>query len=245
MRGLSAWLHPGPRCPICGGTVFVPFAGRPGAMCAGCDAKERHRLLALVLPHVPADPRNAALPVVHLAPEPGIARLLHARFPRTYTPADIDPARYPAHPVPLVRVDLSDPAACFRPASVAGFVHSHVLEHVPAALDHVLPAMNACLAPGGFHVFQLPIAPGPTDEDLSPTLTDADRLRRFGQRDHVRRVGAADLDRDVLRHFAGFARIDVARVVSARAARRAGIPDAARTGPSGHGVHAYVKPVRA
>jgi phosphoglycolate phosphatase len=102
--------------------------------------------------------------------------------------------------------------------------------------------MNDCLAPGGFHVFQLPVVPGRSDEDLSPTLTDADRLRRFGQRDHVRRVGAADLDRDVLRHFAEFARIDVARVVSPREARRAGIPAEARSGTSGHSVHAFVKP---
>jgi phosphoglycolate phosphatase len=242
MGGLGAWLSSGPRCPVCGGRDFVPFAGRPGAECAGCGAKERHRLMALVLPHVPADPRNAALPVVHLAPEGSIARLLHARFPRSYTPADIDPARYPASPVPLIRVDLSDPGASFRAGSVAGFVHSHVLEHVPVPLASVLPAMNACLAPGGFHVLQLPVVPGRSDEDLSPGLTDADRLRRFGQRDHVRRVGADDLARDVLAHFEGFRRLDVAALVSPRDLRRAGVPDHARTGDSGHSVYAFVKP---
>lgn len=242
MVGLLALLHRGPRCPICGGRDFVAFAGRPGAMCAGCDAKERHRLLALVLPHVPADPRNAALPVVHVAPEPGIARLLCARFPRTYTPADIDPARYPDSPMPLIRVDLTGPGASFRLGSVAGFVHSHVLEHVPAPLSHVLPAMNACLAPGGFHVFQVPVAPGASDEDLSPDLSAEDRARRFGQQDHVRRVGTDDLGRDLLRHFDGFRRLDVAALVSARLLRRAGVPPRARDRDTGHSVYAFVKP---
>lgn len=241
-RRLRAWLGLGPRCPICGEGRFKPYRGRPDASCLGCGAKERHRLMALVLPHVPVGARTAALPVVHVAPEAAIARLLHRRFPRTYRPADIDPDQYRGSPVPLIRLDLTDPLAAFDAGTLAGFVHSHVLEHLPVPLDRVLPAMNACLAPGGFHLFQLPIVPGRTDEDLSPDLSPAEREQRFGQHDHMRQVGAEDLYRDVLRHFDGFRRLDVAALVSPRALRRARVPPEARDRDTAHSVYAFLKP---
>ena len=241
-RTIQGWLERGPRCPICGGTRFVPFRGRANAECRGCGAKERQRLLALFLPHLTCDPRNGALPVVHFAPEPSVLRLLRARFPNTYAAADIDPARYGKLPVPVMQVDLTDPLAFFRPGSVAGFVHAHVLEHLPVPLDRVLPAMNACLAPGGFHLFQVPIASGPTTEDLSPDLSEAERVRRFGQKDHMRQIGRDDFDRDILRHFDGMDRLRPELYLTADQLERAGVPTRALTMDTGHTVYAFVKP---
>ncbi len=72
-------------------------------------------------------------------------------------------------------------------ASVGLMVCFHVLEHIPddaAAMSE----MARVLAPGGVAVVQVPRRLGiPTEED--PEASTAERLRRFGQRDHVRYYG--------------------------------------------------------
>jgi hypothetical protein len=241
VREVFARLGLGPRCPICGGTEFVAFRGRPDAECTGCRAKERQRMLALFLPRLRPDPRNADLPVVHFAPEVAISGLLRARFPDTYMAADINPPRYAKIGVPVARVDMTDPLASFAPGSVAGFVHSHVLEHLPVPLGGVLRDLNACIAPGGFHIFQLPVYPGPTDEDLSPDMSPEVRLQRFGHVEHMRRIGTEDVERDLVRHMAGFDRVRIADVVSARAVARAAIPASARTEDTPHSLFVFLK----
>ena len=228
-------------CPLCGGTRFRAFRGRPFAECKGCLSKERQRMLALFLPYLDVDDRNSCLPMVHVAPEPAIAALLHRRFPDTYTPADIDPERFKGSPVPLVKLDLTKVGATFRPGSVGGFIHSHVLEHLPVPLSAVLPDMNNCLAPGGFHLFQLPIYPGQTTEDFSPDLTKAERKARFGQGDHMRRQGSDDLHRDILVHFEGMTRIAVSDFVTPEVAERARIPARAVTSDTAHTLFAFFK----
>src|SRR5262249_52410044 len=64
---------------------------------------------------------------------------------------------------------------------------NHVMEHVPddrAAFGEI----RRILRPGGWATLMTPVVRDVTDED--PTVTDpAERLRRFGQRDHVRRYG--------------------------------------------------------
>lgn len=41
-------------CPICGGTTFIEFRGRPNSQCSSCNSKERHRRIYLaILPLAP------------------------------------------------------------------------------------------------------------------------------------------------------------------------------------------------
>jgi len=80
----------------------------------------------------------------------------------------------------LTRLPLSD-------ASVGLMVCFHVLEHIPDDAA-AMAEMARVLAPGGVAVVQVPRHSGvPTDED--PEAPVAERLRRFGQRDHVRFYG--------------------------------------------------------
>jgi hypothetical protein len=241
MHGVFARLGLGPRCPICGGDTFVTFRGRPDAECTGCRAKERQRMLALFLPHLRPDPRNADLPVVHFAPEVAVSGLLRARFPDTYIAADINPPRYARIGVPVARVDMTDPLGFFAPGSLAGLIHSHVLEHLPVPLDGVLRDLNACIAPGGFHIFQLPVYPGHTGEDLLPDLPPGERLKRFGHVEHMRRLGTLDVERDLLRHMVGFDRVRIADVVSARTVARAALPPGTRTEDTPHSLFVFLK----
>jgi predicted SAM-dependent methyltransferase len=67
-------------------------------------------------------------------------------------------------------------------------VASHILEHVDdrAALREI----HATLRSGGLAIIMVPIVEGwATTYENSQVVTDADRLRHFGQEDHVRLYG--------------------------------------------------------
>jgi hypothetical protein len=71
-------------CPVCDhGRRFVPVRGRRWALCWRCGSAERHRLLWHVLSQ-----RELPEPVLHVAPEPAVSRLLRARC-KNYQTADI------------------------------------------------------------------------------------------------------------------------------------------------------------
>jgi phosphoglycolate phosphatase len=204
-----------------------------------CGSKERHRLLALALERMPI--ASTGFPVFHFAPERGIQELLIARFGDQYRPADFTPELYSWSAVRVEPVDLTQPEP-FAPNSVGGYVHSHVFEHLPAPLGPIITEMNAALVPGGFHMFQVPIRAGLTEEDLSPDLSEAERLRRFGQEDHMRYFGDADLQETLLGYFSDMTMIDVSSFIDADAARAAVVPPGSLTRHTGHSVYLFRKP---
>ncbi len=220
-------------CPLCGGTSFGVYRGRENARCAGCGAKERGRFMGMVLRRFAPAPTGA--PVYHFAPEPKIAEILHARYEAAYVPADIDPGGYAWSRVPVRAVDLRRPAEGIA-GQVQGFVHSHVLEHIPASLDRVVGELNALIEPGGFHVFQVPIHSGWYREDMDPKLPRAERNRLFHQHDHMRLFGRRDFRERVLDLFAGFDLVDLAVHFTPEDLATAAIPASALTSPTGHSV---------
>jgi hypothetical protein len=229
-------------CPVCGGVKFGSYRGRENARCMRCGSKERHRLLALVLERMPTLSEVAIHPVFHFAPERGIQGLLIKQFGGQYRAADFAPESYSWSAVPVAHVDLTRPKDYFAPNSVGGYVHSHVLEHIPAPLGPIIAAMNDALVPGGFHIFQVPIRPGFTDEDLSGELTGSERLQRFGQEDHMRFFGSEDLHVALLRYFSGMTAVNVMDFVDKAAARGAMVPPSSLTRDSGHTVYLFQKP---
>ena len=228
-------------CPICGGNEFAEYRGRPRCSCAKCGSKERHRFMALVL-RSKLVPKNIGLPVYHFAPEPSIGGVLLELFGDNYQPADLVPDTYAWSTVPVEQVDLRRPLDVFEPGSVGGFIHSHVLEHIPASIDRVVRDMNAALAPGGFHIFQVPVHKGWYREDMDPDMDQSERTRLFHQWDHMRQFGDRDFEERVLELFVGMERIDLSGVLDSDQLRRAAIPPSAITRHTGHTVYAYRKP---
>lgn len=212
-------------CPLCGGHRFKDYRGRINAACVGCGAKERHRLLGLILPRILPDELSGA--IVHMAPELGIARLLHQRFGGRYVPVDISPEAYSNMPVPVRKFDLTRPLDTFEPESAGAVVHCHVLEHIFAPVSDVIRDLNKTILPGGFHIFQVPIRQGTYEEDQNANLSAQEREERFGQYDHVRWFGDEDLQETLLQHFEDFDRLDVNTLVRLGELERASIgPDA-------------------
>jgi hypothetical protein len=228
-------------CPVCGGKEFADFRGRPRCSCTQCGSKERHRFMALVL-RSSVVPRPVGLPVYHFAPERSIGGVLSELFGENYTPADLSPESYAWSKTPVEKVDLRRPLETFAPESVGGFVHSHVLEHLPASIDRVIKEMNAALAPGGFHIFQVPIHKGWYREDMDPDMDPSERTRLFHQDDHMRQFGDRDFEERVLELFGDMARVDLTGVLDSETLRQAAVPASALTRHTGHTVYLYTKP---
>lgn len=188
-------------CPICQSTTFAPYRGRPLCRCTGCGAKERERLLSLVIQRLLPAPTGAR--VIHFAPEPSISKLLCARFGDAYIAADISPESYPWRRVE--KIDLSAPSPFLQPGCVQGLIHSHVLEHIPGDLTRIIQTLNAAVQPGGFHLFSIPFFTRFYREDLNE-LPAQIRDEMYGQSDHVRSFGTDDFEHRVLSLFEGFDR---------------------------------------
>ncbi|MCA1439326.1 hypothetical protein I6F07_03615 [Ensifer sp. IC4062] len=195
--------------------------------------------MALVLSKVA--PTGNGKPVFHFAPETGIADILIERYAGSYSPADFSPDLYPWSKVPLTKVDLRQPLVHFPPQTVHGFVHSHVLEHIPGSIERIILEMNEAIAPGGFHFFQVPIEPGWYRENMDPNLPGEQRRKDFGQDDHFRMFGAMDFHERILRLFEDFQPIDLTKHIGFQELRDAAVPASSLSRLTGHSVFAFLK----
>jgi SAM-dependent methyltransferase len=178
-----------PYCPCCQheASVFGSFGvkPRPRAKCPSCGSLERHRLLWLFLASRPellqGGPR-----LLHIAPEPVMAKLFQAVEDVHYISADLSSASD-------VRLDVT--ALPFADGSLDAIVCNHVLEHVPddrAAMRE----FRRVLSPKGWAILQSPMDSNrpATYEDFSIQDPKA-REQAFGQFDHVRVYGRDYFDR--------------------------------------------------
>ena len=181
-------------------------------------------------------------PVYHFAPEAGISELLRVRYDSDYVPADIVPEEYSWSKVPVRKVDLAQPRKYFEKNSVFGFVHSHVLEHIPAPIDLVINQLNEAIVPGGFHLFQVPIEKGWYREDMNPNMPAKEREERFFQFDHIRVFGFEDFSDRCLRLFGDdFSFIDLKDHIPQQTLEEAGVPPSSLSTFNGHSAFLFVK----
>ena len=198
----------GPTCVVCGTRVrafraqgydypvlveldVVGGQRKPSDECPICHANDRTRLVYLyILERTPLlTERNRLL---HIAPEMGLADLFTSAPNLDYVPADLDRRRY-RHLENLKSFDLQD--IPFPDADFDWVICNHVLEHVPddrRAMREIL----RILSPGGTAILQVPIARKLTHTREDPLVEDeAERISRFGQRDHLRLYGRDYYDR--------------------------------------------------
>lgn len=159
---------------------------------------ERHRVLWLYLE------RRIGLDnvgrVLHIAPEPGIARRLKRHPGVSYVSVDVVPGRA------MLAADVT--SLPFDETSFDLVICSHVLEHIPDDMA-AMRELRRVLVPGGVLLAQGPVDPGRavTFEDPSVTKPE-ERERMFFQDDHVRIYGRDFADR--LR-AAGFAQVSATK----------------------------------
>lgn len=217
-------------CPICGSDTLEDFNGRRNVRCVGCRTVERHRLLWMLLERFSLFRED--MRVLHVAPEIPLGRRFTALCGDLYHPCDLDAAKYAKTGIPARPIDLCRDLAAIPDESYDLILHSHVLEHISCDVEGVMRQIERILAPGGRHVFSVPVRGTTTQEDLSAGLSPEERTRRFGQHDHMRIFGSASL-REMLAAIwpdDPSPLIEPHRLFTAEALTRAAIPQTAWSG---------------
>lgn len=153
--------------------------------CPRCSAIDRWRLLYLYLREF-TNAFTKSQRFLHISPEEGLQKLLRAVHPQ-YLSIDLE------NPIAMKSMDIT--ALDLEDASFDAILCSHVLEHIPDDLL-AMRELYRVLIPGGWGVFQVPISLVlPCTYEDPGVVTDAQRLRSYGQLDHVRIYGADYRDR--------------------------------------------------
>ena len=176
-------------CPVCESRVsrFRDFGNCKNAWCPVCGSMPWHRLAWLFFQNKTSLFDGSPKRLLHIAPEPELAKRVLAVKGLDYLPVDLDPRR----PYVKERMDITEIE--YPDHSFDGILCSHVLEHVPDDRK-AMREFQRVLKPGGWALIMVPLQLNPTVED--PTCTDPrERERRFGQFDHVRIYGPDLADR--------------------------------------------------
>ena len=170
------------KAPVLKELEVVGGGMRLEAACPVCGSTDRERLVYLYL-QASLNLRHQPIRLLHVAPEHNLARYLASLSNLDYLTADISDRNV------MVRMDIT--AIQYPDAHFDAIICNHVLEHI---IDDrlAMSELYRVLQPGGWAILQVPLSKRLTEtfEDLA-VITEADRERVFGQKDHVR-IYAAD-----------------------------------------------------
>ena len=174
-------------CPICKSRLryFRPYKIRLNAQCPVCRSLERHRHLWLLFRSRTDLLDGVPKKMLHVAPEPALARLFSKIRNLDYLSGDLD-SRWAMMKLDVTNLQLPDD-------TFDVIYCSHVLEHVPEDRQ-AMAELFRVMRPGGWGVLQVPVLRETTYEDPG-IQSPEERLRAFGQWDHVRVYGKDYRDR--------------------------------------------------
>lgn len=196
-KGLLKWSLRGDavECNVCGwhGGKLADDVWHARSICPECGSQVRHRLLVATLNGMSshANLTEAELlrdkDILHFAPERQLRHRVQKAAAR-YVTADFDRGdtdwRLDISAMPSVRDAEFDIVIC-----------CDVLEHVPND-QAAFQELHRILRPGGTAILTVPQKDSPAITDEDPAVTsEAERERRFGQKDHVRMYGDDFKDR--------------------------------------------------
>jgi len=177
-------------CPFCGKYyrkfLIYGTSQRPNTACPKDYSLERHRLIWLYLKYKTSFFHDN-LKVLHFAPQYCFLKACSRMSNLDYISADL------YKPDVKLKMDITE--ITFNDKYFNVILCNHVLEHVIDD-EKALNELFRVLKPGGWAIIQSAI-----DSNLEKTyedktiLTDEERKRAFGQRDHVRVYGHDYIDR--------------------------------------------------
>ena len=159
--------------------TFNRFNNRNNAQCPSCGSLERHRSIVLFF-----NTNNIKCnKLLHFAPETQLSKLFTS-ISKNYICGDIDPKRYKISNI--IKIDITNIP---YKNEFDYIVASHVLEHIIDDRKAIKEIYNALVSNGRF-IALIPqkFTSKLTYEDHS-IVSESDRLKYFGQRDHVRWYG--------------------------------------------------------
>ena len=185
----------GVQCNICGwgGKAFTDDHWHPGSVCPNCGSQVRHRLFTATLdgqcnrPELAETQLLMGKVILHFAPERQLRERLR-RVSRKHTTADFDRGDCD------LKLDMSSMPS-IEDSSFDVVIACDVLEHVPDDLA-AMRELHRILRSGGVAILSVPQMDSPAMTDQDPTVrSEADREKRFGQKDHVRMYGDDFIER--------------------------------------------------
>lgn len=152
---------------------------RQDAICPCCDSIDRERWLFYVLTNILKITENAGR-ILHFAPEKNISLILSKNTMIDYYTGDIKSGAA-MHVTDITDIQYKDGIFDY-------VISSHVMEHIIDEEKAVSEIMRV-LKPTGKWIFSFPICMEfKTYEDAS-IVTEEQRLKAYGQKDHVRLYG--------------------------------------------------------
>lgn len=152
---------------------------RENAICPVCKTLDRTRWLQYVLEHFTGI-LNEKCNVLHVAPEDAVYRLIRGNLECDYYAGDIELGKT-QH-----RCDLTD--IQFRNGFFDYIIANHVLEHI-SRIDIALGEIKRVLKSEGKLIISFPICTELRTREENAPLSEEERLKQFGQKDHVRLFG--------------------------------------------------------
>lgn len=173
-------------CNVCGwtGRAFLSDSWHEGVGCPNCNMCIRHRLIFAAFQNIDELSIRKLIrgkSVLHFAPEDRIAKI-YKKEAASYVSADF------LQPDCDLELDMCD----MRQVGNEKFdavIALDVLEHVPD-YRKALEEIHRVLSPGGFAILTVPQKDNlPVTYEDPSIVTEEDRIKHFGQRDHLRIFG--------------------------------------------------------
>lgn len=195
-RAYRRWTWSGSEraCPFCQSSLraFVPHGRseevlqtlevvgsgvRPEGRCPVCGGWDRERLVRLWF-EKNRDALPESVPLLHVAPEPGLRRYLKT-LPGV-SPWNVD-LEAPGMDEWMDITQIPKPDHSYQ-----AIVCNHVLEHIPEDRQ-AMAELFRVLRPGGFAILQVPFSRKLETTRENPSIrAPEERRQAFGQEDHVR-----------------------------------------------------------
>jgi len=158
---------------------FNTFNNRTNAQCPTCKSLERHRSVMMLF-------KNHNIKYekfLHFAPEKQLQKIFTS-ISKQYICGDISPAKY--NLPNIIRIDVTD--IPFKNEFDCIFA-SHILEHILDDRKAMKEIYNALVSNGRFFTLVPQRYSLKTTYEDASIITEEDRLKHFGQKDHVRWYG--------------------------------------------------------
>lgn len=151
-------------------------------MCPVCHCSDRERLYALYLKK---EKLNEDKLLVHFAPEKALSKYIRRLSKYNYRTVDLNMKDVDEH-LDITKLDA------YKSDSIDCFICSHILEHIDSDIK-ALRELFRVLKPQGWGIIMVPVIAelNMTYEDHLK-ITEEQRLKYFGHKDHVRVYGKND-----------------------------------------------------
>ena len=192
------------KCPICGFNAAsfseinvnktaeckrnIIGNGRRKCVCWRCKSTDRDRLVYLYLNEkLDLFHGTTDFKVLHIAPETQLAKKIMENKHIRYEAGDYFMPGY-SYPDFVSKMNILSLEQ--QDSTYDLIISCHVLEHIKDDLK-AMRELYRVLKVGGIAILQVPLCPDLkiTEEEDTPTMTVAERIAKFGQRNHVRLYG--------------------------------------------------------